>query len=40
MIVELEERSQRPVRWMLQVSNSLPWDAWARTGDGGSRGKY
>lgn len=23
MIVELEERSQRPVCWMLQVSNSL-----------------
>lgn len=27
MIVELEERSQRPVRWMLQVSNSLPWES-------------
>ena len=26
MLVELEERSQRPVCWLLQVSNSLPGD--------------
>lgn len=25
MIVELEERSQRPVRWMVQVSSILSW---------------
>lgn len=27
MLVELEERAQRPVRWMLPVSNSLWWDS-------------
>lgn len=26
MIAELEERSRRPVRWMLQVSGGFPWE--------------
>lgn len=26
LIAELEERSQRPVRWMLQVSGGLFWE--------------
>lgn len=26
MIAELEERSQRPVRWMLQVSGGFSWE--------------
>ena len=26
MIAELEERSQRPVRWMLQVRSRLSWE--------------
>ena len=30
MIAELEERSQRPVRWMLQVRSRFSWEVWAR----------
>ena len=30
MIAELEERSQRPVHWMLQVRSRFSWDVWAR----------
>jgi hypothetical protein len=33
MIAELEERSQKPARWMLQVSSSFSWEAWVRVED-------